>query len=205
MYILSRVRVIAALGLLCCALTSCETITEVTPKADATVAQTQSLGETIYTISKGSHYSDNNGYKKLSTSSLKFEATFDSTAVYKTIAANNQGDINKLYGLSDCNTSHHTNSARFGWRWYNNRLEILAYTYLNKKWQYKLLDAVPIGKPAVCEIKMEDSQYRFIMNGKEVVMPRACSGAGAGYQLYPYFGGDEVAPHAITIKIKEIQ
>jgi hypothetical protein len=35
-------------------------------------------------------------------------------------------------------------------------------------------------------------------------MPRLASTRKAkGYQLYPYFGGDEVAPHLINIWVKE--
>jgi hypothetical protein len=36
-------------------------------------------------------------------------------------------------------------------------------------------------------------------------MDRGCSGGSlASYQLYPYFGGDETAPHDITILIDEL-
>ena len=34
------------------------------------------------------------------------------------------------------------------------------------------------------------------------VIPRACDMNYKRYYLYPYFGGDEVAPHTIKIKIK---
>ncbi|GHA58572.1 hypothetical protein [Pontibacter akesuensis] len=200
MFTINCGRFLASFGVLCCALTSCDTITEISPKETET-AQTHVL----YTIPEGAHYCDKNTYKEVRTNYIKFEVIFDSSAVYTTALAGNQGDINKLFGLSDCNSSHHTNSARFGWRWYKNQLELLAYTYLNKKWEYRLLGAVPIGKAVACEIKAEGQQYTFSMDGKTVSMPRACDGDMVGYQLYPYFGGDETAPHAITIKIKEQQ
>ncbi|OKL41445.1 hypothetical protein [Pontibacter flavimaris] len=177
---------------------ACKTVTEVAPKVAEEPA-------TVYTIKKGAHYSDKNNVRKLTTSRIRFEVTFDSTAIYTSVKPNNQADINKLYGLSDCNTSHHTNSARFGWRWYNNRLEVLAYTYLNKKWEYKLLGSVPLGQKVALELRMEEGNYVFEMLGKEVDMPRACNGAAEGYQLYPYFGGDETAPHDITIRIKDLK
>lgn len=190
-------RLTEALTLVCLCLSACKTVTEVAP-------QVEENPTVVYTIPKGSHYSDKNTVRNVSTSSITFEVTFDSSAVYTTVAPNNQADINKLYGLSDCNSNHHSNSARFGWRWYKNSLEVLAYTYLNQKWDYKVLGTVAIGDPITLQLLMEDSQYRFLMNGKEVTMPRACSGAAVGYQLYPYFGGDEVAPHDIKISIKEI-
>ncbi|TPE46419.1 hypothetical protein FJM65_00085 [Pontibacter mangrovi] len=178
---------------------ACKSVTEVAPN---TVKEEEGI---VYTIREGQHYADKNSLKELHVSALKFEVTFDSSAIYTSATANNQADINKLYGLSDCNTSHHTNSARFGWRWYNNRLELLAYTYLNKAWDYKLLGAVPIGQKVPLELRMEDGSYTFKLYGQEVSMPRACEGPSAGYQLYPYFGGDETAPHDVTILIKDLE
>ncbi|RDC63253.1 hypothetical protein AHMF7616_01854 [Adhaeribacter pallidiroseus] len=35
-------------------------------------------------------------------------------------------------------------------------------------------------------------------------MSRGCSGTSDKYKLFPYFGGDETAPHNIKIEIKEL-
>lgn len=200
MFFSVRARQILLSLLLGCGAVACNTVSEVTP-----VPKVEEDPGVVYTIKKGAHYSDQNNVTKLLTSRISFEATFDSSAVYTSAIPNNQADINKLYGLSDCNTSHHTNSARFGWRWYNNRLELLAYTYLNKQWDYKLIGSVPIGQAVPLELLLEDGKYIFKMYGQEVSMPRACDGAAEGYQLYPYFGGDETAPHDIKIRIKEVE
>ncbi|MCX2739245.1 hypothetical protein [Pontibacter anaerobius] len=196
MFIIVRVRHLLLPLVLSFVASACKTVTEVTPKVKEEPA-------ILYTIKKGDHYSDKNNVRKITTSRISFEVTFDSTAVYTSMKAINQADINKLYGLSDCNTSHHTNSARYGWRWYNNRLELLAYTYLNKKRDYKVLGPVPIGQAIPLALRMEEGKYIFELHGQEVSMPRACNGAAEGYQLYPYFGGDEVAPHDIRISIKD--
>jgi hypothetical protein len=38
-----------------------------------------------------------------------------------------------------------------------------------------------------------------------VQLPRHCTGSNyTRYKLFPYFGGDEVAPHRIKIKITEL-
>ncbi|MCJ8163506.1 hypothetical protein MKJ04_01545 [Pontibacter sp. E15-1] len=158
-----------------------------------------------YLIPQGQHYATSNFYKKTTSSKLRFEVLFDSSAVYTTTDAANQGDINKLYGLSDCGGLHQVNSARFGWRWYQNKLEIHAYTYLNKQRQSKLIGTVALGKKSVCELEFLDQEYQFWLDGKMVKMPRACNGEGAGYQLYPYFGGDETAPHDVTIYIRDLE
>ncbi|WP_162426410.1 hypothetical protein [Pontibacter pudoricolor] len=168
------------------------------------VATTSEPDTIVYTIKKGEH--DTKSPLTLRTvSTLKFEATFNASAVYQTIEKVNQADINKLYGISDCNTDHHSNSARYGWRWYNNHLEIHAYTYLNKVRKSELVGVVELNKPYSYEIQLLDNKYVFKLNDKTVELPRHCTGKGESYQLYPYFGGDEVAPHDITIAIKELE
>src|SRR5690606_17551586 len=101
-------------------LTACDTDLLNTTADEAPVPQ---LATDLYLIPKGSHYCNNNTLKAVRTAALRFEVTFDASAIYTSTSAANQTDINKLYGVSDCGTLHHTNSARFGWRWYNNRLE----------------------------------------------------------------------------------
>ncbi|WP_242928061.1 hypothetical protein [Pontibacter vulgaris] len=187
----------AAFSLLLLAGTACSS------SKDSSNSAEPEPGTKIYTIKKGAH-SSSSPFKTVSTSLMRFEVVFDSTAIYSTSTPSNQADINKLYGLSDCKSDHHTNSARFGWRWYKNQLEIHAYTYKNKKRQSAYIGSVAIGKPAVYEIKIEDNEFVFTLNGVQTRLPRACNGIGEGYQLYPYFGGDEVAPHDIKIKIKEL-
>ncbi len=180
-------------------LSSCE----LTANLDEQFAVSTTTEKGLYQIKAGAH-SSNSGIKKVTAATMRFEVTFDSTAIYQTVNPDNQADINKLYGLSDCNSEHHTNSARFGWRWYKNRLEIHAYTYKNKNRESKFIDHIELGKPYICEIKFEDEKYVFSVNKKEVKMPRNCNGIGEGYQLYPYFGGDEVAPHDINIKVRDL-
>ena len=165
----------------------------------------QSKAETKkFVIKKGEQHAKLS-YQESAIDNLKFRALFDSSAVYKTIKAENQGDINKLYGVSDCGSFHHTNSARFGWRWYNNQLEIWAYTYINGERKSSFVDTVALDKFYTYQIRFSDNKYIFILNEKEVEMPRACSGTTKGYKLFPYFGGDESAPHDISIWIEELK
>lgn len=201
MFLFKKLGRIASAFLICCALPSCELVTDVLPKQE-----NMASGEArVFTIKEGAHYADANAYNKRTLERLRFSAVFDSTAIYTTTDPDNQGDINKLYGLSDCGESdHHTNSARIGWRWYNGKLELHAYTYLNKERNSAYISSVKLGEPAVCEIRMEKRKYVFFVNGKSVSLPRACSGTGEGYQLYPYFGGNEAAPHDVTITIQEL-
>ncbi|MBA9078681.1 MULTISPECIES: hypothetical protein [Rufibacter] len=156
-----------------------------------------------YVIESGDHETTN-PLRTLKQSKLVFEVKFDSTAIYKTKNPTNQADINKLYGMSDCGSFHHTNSARFGWRWYKDRLELMAYSYADGKNTSTFITAIDLNKWYSCELSLSDSKYTFKVDGKKAVEhSRSCTGEGNGYQLYPYFGGDETAPHKINIKIKE--
>jgi hypothetical protein len=158
-----------------------------------------------YTIAKGSQYCDQNGYRPVETPEMKFIVKFDSTAIYQTASAENQYDINKLYGFSDNNADHHQFSARFGWRWSNNALHLFAYVYNNAAVISRELAIVDIGKEISCSIQVTSSSYLFSVNGVTERMPRMATTAnGKGYQLYPYFGGDEVAPHDVHIWIREL-
>jgi hypothetical protein len=159
-----------------------------------------------YTIAEGKQYCENNVYTSSSYSEQKFVVRFDSSAVYKTIASSNQVDINKLFGFSDNNSQHHQFSARFGWRWSNNALRLFAYVYNNGVVSFKEMGTVTIGADIDCSIKVAGSSYIFTMNEKTEILPRTSPTEQAvGYKLYPYFGGDELAPHTINIWIKEIR
>lgn len=159
-----------------------------------------------YTIKKGDQYSDKNGFLAVNYSELTFKVRFDSSAIYTTTDPANQKDVNKLFGFSDNNADHHVFSARFGWRWSNNALRLFAYTYNNSTLSLKEMGTVPIGSEATCSIKVTNDNYIFSLNkNATVTMPRLSkTPAGSGYQLFPYFGGNETAPHDIKICIKRM-
>jgi hypothetical protein len=159
-----------------------------------------------YSIYKGQQYCDKAGFTPVNYSELKFIAKFDSSAIYTSLNAVNQLDINKLFGFSDNNANHQDFSARFGWRWSDNSLYLFGYTYNNGKRSTKSLGTIEIGKDNSCSIKITPSFYIFTLNNTVDSMERKSTTVTAtGYKLYPYFGGDEVAPHDIHIWIKEFK
>jgi hypothetical protein len=182
-------------------------------KMDSFNSITNNEGEVIptnafvkYTINKGEQFCDKNYFTKVAYETLSFSVRFDSSAIYRTACVSNQDDINKLFGFSDNNTQHHEFSARFGWRWNNKVLQLMAYVYNNGVMSYKEVGSVQIGTENACVIKVAGASYVFSLNGTAVTMPRASTTAKAdGYKLYPYFGGDEVAPQTISIWIKELK
>jgi hypothetical protein len=158
-----------------------------------------------YTILKGQQYCDKTIFVPVKSTQISFKVKFDSSAIYRTVADSNQYDINKLLGFSDNNADHHAYSARFGWRWSNNALRIFAYDYNSGIMSFKELGTVQIGVENSCSIKVSGNEYIFSLNGAETKMPRASTTALAeGYKLFPYFGGNESAPHTISIWIEEL-
>ena len=153
-----------------------------------------------FTINEGSHSTDH-PFRGFDGNSINFEAKFHTCAQYTCKDPKNQADINKLMGFSSCNTHHHQNSARVGWRWYNNQMEIFAYVYDNGNRIEEFITAVPVGEYNQYSITRNQQGYLFKVNEtkKQILTTSTCSGT-ANYMLWPYFGGDETAPHDITIK-----
>ncbi|MES2892194.1 MAG: hypothetical protein V4725_09290 [Bacteroidota bacterium] len=157
-----------------------------------------------YTIEKNDHYSDRTNFQAFGKGELNFNVIFDSSAIYQTTSSINQSDINKLFGFSE-GDDHQKNSARIGWGWNKNALRLYAYSYANGVRKFKEISTVQIGKEISCKILVSGNQYQFEAAGTTVTLDRFIQGAVVpGYMLYPYFGGDETAPHKITIRIMQI-
>lgn len=158
---------------------------------------------TTFIIPAGEH-SAGVDIQLLQVDELKFQAVFDESAIYTSQLAENQWDINKLMGFSDCNSHHHENSARFGWRWLDDQLEIMAYCYVNGERISEKIGELPLNTPGKFSLKLKADSYSFSFDSYPIVeIPRqnTCD-KGAYYMLWPYFGGDETAPHEIRIRIQ---
>lgn len=199
--------IVAALIIIVNSLASCSktigvTAENITTKGEITIAKPIDYIE--YIIAKGAQYCNKNTFVGIKYKQLSFNVQFDSSAIYHTAVAANQDDINKLFGFSDNNALHHEYSARFGWRWSDSALHLFGYIYNKGVMSFRELGTVEIGEENHCTIKADNNKYVFTLNGKETVMPRLSTTTLAeGYKLYPYFGGDESAPHTIKILIKE--
>jgi hypothetical protein len=157
-----------------------------------------------YVIEKGSHQSDHEIGEIINDSILHFNVVFDSSAVYQEIEEENAKDVNKLFGMSDCGMMHHMNSARIGWRWFKGNLELFAYAYSNGKREITKIGSFNINTELKCTIICTKGKYIFEVNGEKTETKRSCN-IDEHYLLYPYFGGDETAPHRIKIKIAHIK
>jgi hypothetical protein len=156
-----------------------------------------------YLIRQGQHYCDQNTLKLVRTSEMRFAVRFDSSAIYTTVNPVNQFDINKLWGFSE-GLNHQVNSARIGWRWSDSALRLFGYVYDSGQRYSQEIGIIEINRNVECGIKLMGDQYAISANGDTVFLPRGPLDTVAnGYQLYPYFGGDETAPQDIRIMVRE--
>jgi hypothetical protein len=155
-----------------------------------------------FIIKKGSHHSDHPFEDAITDSVIEFYVIFDSTAIYSNGNEDDE-DVNKLYGISDCGIMHHMNSARIGWRWHKNSLQLFAYSYFNGKRSIEKIGDFSINQELKCSIHCLKNQYLFKVNDKTKTAKRSCD-IEEHYLLYPYFGGNNTAPHSIKIKIAHL-
>lgn len=172
--------------------------------AELTPPKPQQDTVVTYIIKKGNHYADQSSLQLLNKPAIVARITFDSSAIYTSVDPVNQADVNKLIGFSDCGTDHQQNSARLGWSWNGNELILYAYAYVNSQRIIKTLGAVPLKQTINCSVNAASNYYYFKAFNYTDSIPRHCLGyTGVSYKLYPYFGGDEVAPHEVHIAILE--
>jgi len=112
-----------------------------------------------------------------------------------------------LIGFSDCGQNHQQESARIGWRWFNNELQILAYSYLEGNLNFELMGAIPLNTEVDLMITKTSNSYEFSGTGLSTVSLTRTSDCEVAdnYWLWPYFGGNQVAPQQITIKLQREQ
>ena len=158
----------------------------------------------IFVIQEGEHYSSPRLLQTLQSNILDFTAIFNESAIYQFQEESFQDSKNKLLGFSDCNSTHHENSARFAWQWYNGRLEIYAYCYVKGERKERFIGSVNLNEPNHYQLIIADRNYIFRLNDQEPVhIERATEcDMGAYYMLWPYFGGRLPAPHDVSISIE---
>jgi hypothetical protein len=154
----------------------------------------------VFKIKEGKHRSTNK-IKYICKNSLNFDLMLTESCKYQSKSLENQYDVNKIFGISD-EGGHMENSARVGWRYLNDKIELMAFIHNNGVFSFeKICDAEP-NVVYNCNINLLDDKYEFIINNNIIIMDRYKNNKRCKYLLYPYFGGDELAPHDIEIKIK---
>ncbi len=164
----------------------------------------------IFTIKEGNHFSDQLCFKLSNifnfSGSQAFTVTFTDSCAYKLESKQDQEDINKLFGFS-CGW-HHKNSARFGWSFVNRKIQLWAYYYNNSRRSYTHITSLDFNKPYQLRLTALESCYEFIVDSDYVAVallkvPRR-GRKTIGYNLWPFFGGNNPAPHDIKINLEPI-
>lgn len=160
-----------------------------------------------FLIKSGNHYSDRLVYKTFNFINtrklLSYIVSFSEECQY-TLNKEDQADINKLFGFS-YGWNHHQNSARFGWCWNNNQMEIHAYVYDFGVRQSKFITSVEFGKEYKMSIQDEEDRWSFSINHDwgnpiQVFVKKKCKFTW-GLKLWPFFGGNNPAPHDMKINM----
>lgn len=159
----------------------------------------------VFHISKNGHFSTFriNHFKG---TEMSMEFKFDESVIYTSQIPSNQADTNKLWGFSDCNKwEPQKDSARFGWRWYNKRIEIMAIVDYKFVHYIEYLGTTEPGQWSSGIIRLEEGKYAFYYKDTRLLMDRHCEKPKfTGYRHFPYFGGDEKSPHAIRIHLRDL-
>ena len=175
-----------------------------------------------YEIKEGNHFSELKGWfwKKIKINLeednvLDFRVVFTKSCLYDARKVGQH--INKLYGVA-CG-QHHENSVRIGWRCESRiygRFSLWAYCYNNGKLSIELLAntyvdnierlRIEVSKSEMTAKLIDDNNYptSIAQHTEYLEQHRDCPKLGR-YKLFPYFGGEAVAPHDMEIRIYEIE
>lgn len=162
-----------------------------------------------FTIKANTHYSW--GWHHLGftfKNKIAFRAKFSNSCLYDLRNVNNY-DINKLFGFST-SIWHHNQSARVGWRRHdNNSIEVVTYSYYNHvRVPETILGIVKPEQEFTCTIEDTESHYVYTYNEgdtfKKVEDHKLRDKVWFKYLLWPFFGGDQTAPHHMILYIERI-
>lgn len=168
-----------------------------------------------YVIREGNHYSttiqDRIFNRRNYDTIWEWEIMFDQYCKYHFSHledSSNISDVNKLIGYADCGTSHTKNSIRIGWRispTSMDTIELLSYIKKDGVFVFNPLTTVTQEETFNVTIVYDYDKYICCVNGFCDIIDRDCiEFKGHKWGLFPYFGGDETAPHRMSIYIKEI-
>lgn len=165
----------------------------------------------IFTIRKGRHYAR----------PFRFALWWNRKVfARKVVFANNckyglpnddQLDTNKLFGIGYIPGFHHKDSARFGWRYLpgSGQMEVVAYCYDRGKRIIESVASVTVGQVYQLTLNIMQNEYLFTVVdpggtivGQTIIAKQ--HNKKLQYGLWPYFGGNQTAPHYMTILIDKI-
>ncbi len=163
----------------------------------------------IFLTKKGKHYSNQFVYKALNILNrerfLEYSVLFNDTCRYE-LPKEDQEDINKLFGFS-LGFNHHQDSARFGWFYKNDKIHLYSYIYDEGKRSYEFITNLDLNKKYSLTLIEYQGSWEFGVSreGAISVIKKIDKKKSfcMGYRLWPYFGGNNPAPHDIEIYLQD--
>jgi hypothetical protein len=164
----------------------------------------------IFTVERGEHYSDRFLYKALNSlvlsRSIQYLVKFDSSCKYQ-LSKRDQQDVNKLFGYS-IGFDHHKNSARFGWHWHWGKIHASAYLYRDGERIVLPMAKLELDSWYRFSIEAQEESDCFLIADEESTIAIANVERRAkfrfGFHLWPYFGGNNPAPHEVQLEMKRL-
>lgn len=135
---------------------------------------------------------------------VDFVFKFKSDPSYIVPNKEDQKDTNKIFGISD-GWHHHEHSVRIGWRhdFNTNQTTYCVYYYKDGKHYTEDLGPLKMNQDIYVCIEIKKDHYKVTTVDKSLEIPRTSRWFGPRYYLYPYFGGQQVAPKQFRIKINK--
>jgi hypothetical protein len=167
----------------------------------------------FYLIKKGNHYASVSIFEKIGAigwnfKSLSMRFIFRSECWWAPPRNQDDNDLNKLAGIG-FGTNHHKNSVRLAWVpdfGNHGMINVYGYTYDEKKEGQKLtmafIKSVHVLETNTGRIESSDGVYFLTVNDVTIQMNNLNSDPGLYFKLFPYFGGNNTAPHNMTIELE---
>lgn len=152
----------------------------------------------IYTIREGHHSCSPRPWGIGFDSHYSKIVKFNSSAMYYFDSKEDQFDINKLWGRGFMNGD----SARFGWRWWEGKIDILAYVHDGSLvTKDRLIKSVHVNQEYRLDLYINKNSYTFKIDGKDDTGVLKHHNRHASYPMDFWFGGTQVAPQDITVEL----
>lgn len=144
---------------------------------------------------------------------ISWKVNMDISCLYNPIN-DDSGDLNKLCGISFGH--HHQNSLRFAWRPdFNEPGQIMIYAYWYTRGHRRSLYICNVSHNIDYDFTIVFSNSRvgftvsvpgaiFKENRRTVIVAYSLPCPRIGYYLWPYFGGNNTAPHGMRIDLENL-
>lgn len=174
---------------------------------------------TVYKVKEGGHFGWPFPFNRIGTNPYGMRVfgrwvIFDDTAEYD-LGDEDQKDWNKLLGMRFHLCDNHKNSIMCGWRWNKNLrvIELNLYYHMNgKRYMTDTLATVKPGETIAVfftqdEVHANTRLHIQFENGEVIRSPEIEYDRyeRSAWEIRHYFGGNEAAPHDVTILMDSIK